>query len=159
MFLKQLKSDKTIFITGAGRSALVGKFFGMRLMHLGYKTFIVGETTTPAIRGDDVLIAISASGNTKSVVDAIQKANALSCKVIIITANSKGTIFGQTRYKLLLNSRKEKRKKKPIIIERDTPMGTAFELSSLLYLEGLISTLMSHKNISEKEMKLRHANI
>ena len=36
-----------IFITGAGRSGLVARFFAMRLMHCGYRVYMVGEIVTP----------------------------------------------------------------------------------------------------------------
>ena len=40
---------ENVFIMGLGRSGLVAKAFGMRLMHLGLKVYIVGDTITPAI--------------------------------------------------------------------------------------------------------------
>ncbi|HIJ15563.1 MAG TPA: SIS domain-containing protein, partial [Methanosphaera sp.] len=51
-----------VFIMGLGRSGLVAKAFGMRLMHLGLNVYIVGETITPAITDKDCLVAISGSG-------------------------------------------------------------------------------------------------
>ncbi|HNR45276.1 MAG TPA: SIS domain-containing protein, partial [Methanofastidiosum sp.] len=42
-----LKANK-IFIVGAGRSGLVGKAFAMRLMQIGFKVYVVGETITPS---------------------------------------------------------------------------------------------------------------
>jgi D-arabinose 5-phosphate isomerase GutQ len=42
-------SAKRIFISGAGRSKLVGNFLGMRLMHSGYDVSMVGEIVTPSI--------------------------------------------------------------------------------------------------------------
>ena len=36
------------FVTGAGRSGLVARSFGMRLMHAGLPAFVPGETITPA---------------------------------------------------------------------------------------------------------------
>ena len=39
-----------IFISGAGRSRLVGSFLGMRLMHCGYDVAMVGEIVTPSIQ-------------------------------------------------------------------------------------------------------------
>jgi D-arabinose 5-phosphate isomerase GutQ len=33
-----------IFVYGAGRSGLVSKAFAIRLVHLGFQTFIIGET-------------------------------------------------------------------------------------------------------------------
>jgi len=48
-------SASRIFIAGAGRSALVARFFAMRLMHGGYNVFVVGEIVTPSISKDDLL--------------------------------------------------------------------------------------------------------
>ncbi len=131
----------------------------MRLMHLGYKVFISGETNTPAITDKDMLIAISASGNTKSVIESVEKAQTLGSKTIGLTANPRGLLFNAVDYILQLDSRKKKRETSPIMIERDIPMGTSFELSTLIFLEELISTLMHQKRITEKEMKSKHANI
>ncbi|MEM0320045.1 MAG: SIS domain-containing protein, partial [Candidatus Nezhaarchaeales archaeon] len=65
---------KIILIVGAGRSGLIGRAFAMRLMHLGFRTYVVGETITPAIGPNDVLIAISGSGSTAIVVTAAEAA-------------------------------------------------------------------------------------
>ena len=42
------KANK-IYVAGAGRSLMMIRGFAMRLMHMGYKAFVVGETTTPAL--------------------------------------------------------------------------------------------------------------
>ncbi|HFS82686.1 MAG TPA: SIS domain-containing protein, partial [Epsilonproteobacteria bacterium] len=138
---------------------LVGKFFGMRLMHMGYEVYITGETNTPAIRPGELLIAISASGNTKSVTDAVDKARSIGSDVIAITANPRGKLFNETSQALLLDSRRANRETNPHHKHRHIPMGTAFELSSLLFLEELITTLMLHHGIDETQMKARHANL
>jgi 6-phospho-3-hexuloisomerase len=39
-----------ILVMGAGRSGLVGRAFAMRLLHLGYNAYVLGETIVPAIR-------------------------------------------------------------------------------------------------------------
>lgn len=57
-----------ILIVGAGRSALVGKAFAMRLMHLDFDVYVMGETITPPVRKDDVVIAVSGSGRTQVVI-------------------------------------------------------------------------------------------
>ncbi|HMB45107.1 MAG TPA: SIS domain-containing protein, partial [Candidatus Methanoperedens sp.] len=56
--------SKIIFLMGAGRSGLAAKAFAMRLMHLGFDVYVVGETTTPAVQPDDLVIAVSGSGET-----------------------------------------------------------------------------------------------
>ena len=54
---------------GAGRSGLAAKAFAMRLMHLGFNVYLVGETTTPAVQPDDLVIAVSGSGETPSIAN------------------------------------------------------------------------------------------
>ncbi|MEG2709307.1 MAG: 6-phospho-3-hexuloisomerase, partial [Vagococcus sp.] len=41
---------KRIFITGAGRSGFQAKGFAMRLMHIGYTDFVLGETIKQTIK-------------------------------------------------------------------------------------------------------------
>ena len=45
-----------IFCDGLGRSGLSCKAFAMRLMHLGCRSYFVGETTTTAIQKGDLLL-------------------------------------------------------------------------------------------------------
>jgi len=68
MLQKTIDSNQ-IFVMGAGRSRLVGKAFAMRLMQLGLSVYVVGEITTPAVLPQDVVIAISGSGETHTVAD------------------------------------------------------------------------------------------
>ena len=65
--ISEILNANKIFIVGAGRSGLVGKAFAMRLMQIGFKVYVVGETITPSMEEGDLLIAISNSGETKSV--------------------------------------------------------------------------------------------
>ena len=84
--LKFITKDKRIFITGAGRSGFQGKGFAMRLMHIGYQVFVMGETITPAIQKDDVWVAISGSGTTKGIVADSEIAKQKGLKVIAVTS-------------------------------------------------------------------------
>ena len=63
-----------IFIAGAGRSALVARFFAMRLMHGGYNVFVVGEIVTPSLSKGDLLIVISGSGETETMIAFAKRA-------------------------------------------------------------------------------------
>ena len=63
---------RRIFVRGAGRSGFQAKGFAMRLMHLGYEVYVLGETITPSVKEGDLFIAISGSGTTRGVLmDAI----------------------------------------------------------------------------------------
>lgn len=74
-----IQKDRRIFVAGEGRSGFSAKGFAMRLMHLGYTVYVVGETITPAIKEGDILIGVSGSGKSISVVDAAQKSEREKC--------------------------------------------------------------------------------
>src|SRR5699024_7639241 len=71
--VESLTKNKRIFVVGAGRSGFQAKGFAMRLMHIGYDSYVVGETITPSIQKDDIWIAISGSGETESIVSQTKK--------------------------------------------------------------------------------------
>jgi len=82
-----ITKDKRIFVLGAGRSGLMVKGFAMRLMHIGYTVYVIGETITPSIAPGDVLVAVSGSGTTGSVIEPAQKAANNGVAVIGVTSN------------------------------------------------------------------------
>lgn len=54
--LELISGAGRVFLAGAGRSALVSRFFAMRLIHSGYQVSVVGEVATPSIQKGDLLI-------------------------------------------------------------------------------------------------------
>ena len=144
---------KRIFITGAGRSKLVGNFLGMRLMHSGYETYVQGEVTTPSIRSGDLLIVISGSGETTQLVSFANKAKSEGAKVILICSKSKSTIGDIADQTVQIGNDNS------FAATKGMPMGTMFELSTLIFLEATISYLIHEKNIAEEDMRYRHANM
>ena len=73
---------------GAGRSGLVAKAFAMRLMHLGFQAFVVGETITPSLSKGDIMVIFSGSGRTKTVADIAETAKEIGAKICLITSNA-----------------------------------------------------------------------
>ncbi|ADV46909.1 6-phospho-3-hexuloisomerase [Nitratifractor salsuginis] len=153
-FLDRLQPGKRIFIAGAGRSGYVGKCFAMRLMHLGYEAFVVGETNTPSIRPDDLLLAISSSGTTDSVVNAAKKALSHGAETLALTADTSSPLAQKSDFVIYIPSNDPKEDGSSPL-----PLGSKFELSALLFLEAAVSELMKHYGITEEEMKSRHSNL
>ncbi|WP_414469382.1 6-phospho-3-hexuloisomerase [Methanobacterium sp. ACI-7] len=154
-----------VFIVGTGRSELVGKMFAMRLMHLGFTVHVVGDVTTPAIKEKDCLIAISGSGETKTVTLAAETAKEVNAKVIGITGNPESRL----RESLDVTVNIESKTKRPWKYYTSnvlkghyddlTPMGTLFEDSTHLFLDGLIAEFMARLGKKEIDLKRRHAII
>lgn len=142
-----------IFIAGAGRSKLVGNFLAMRLMHAGYDVSVIGEIVTPAIRDSDLLVTISGSGETEQLVAFTKKARAIGATIVLISTKHECTIGSMADAVFQIGEPESYGRVKGM------PMGTVFELSTLCFLEGLISHIIWEKGVPEEEMRTRHANL
>lgn len=90
--LDRIRKDRRIFVAGEGRSGFSAKGFAMRLMHIGYTVYVVGETITPALQEGDLLFAVSGSGKSVSVVEAAQKAKDKKGEVIAVTGKGESLL-------------------------------------------------------------------
>ena len=153
-----------IFVTGAGRSGLAAKAFAMRLMHLGLSSFVVGETISPAINADDCIIAISGSGETNTIVSAAKIAKNRGSKVLAVTSYPESTLGQLADGYLFVKGRTKKEVDDENYMKRQihgndtslTPLGTAFELTTLGFLDAVVSELMEKMEQTESDLKARH---
>lgn len=144
---------RRIFISGAGRSKLVGNFLGMRLMHSGYDVSMVGEIVTPSIKNGDLLIIISGSGETEQLIAFTNKAKDVGAKIVLICSKAESSIGDLSDGVFQIGKQELYEKVKGM------PMGTVFELSTLCFLEAVVAHLIWEKGIAEEKMRERHANM
>lgn len=157
-------NSKNIFVTGAGRSGLAAKAFAMRLMHLGLSAYVVGETISPAIYEDDCIVAISGSGETNTIVSAVKIAKNRGSKVLALTSYPDSTLGQLADTFVLVKGRTKKEVDDENYIKRQihgnytslTPLGTAFELTTLVFLDAIVSELMEKMHQTESDLKARH---
>ena len=142
-----------IFITGAGRSGLVSRFFAMRLVHSGYKVSMVGEIVTPSIQAGDLFVVISGSGGTETLLPLVKKAKSMGAKVAVLSMKDKSPMAELADLVIQVGNDDSYNK------VYEMPMGTTFELSTLVYLEGIIAKIMHAKNLTEEGMRAIHANL
>jgi 6-phospho-3-hexuloisomerase len=164
--VESLTNAKRIFIGGAGRSGLVAKAFGMRLMHLGFTVYVIGEVITPAINKEDLLIIVSGSGQTISVVVAARIAKEKGVKIVSITSNPNSDIGKLSDVIVQIKGRRPEDAKRDYEArqlignhEPLTPLGTLFELSAMVFLDSIIDELMLRYQKSEEELKKLHADL
>lgn len=158
-----IMTAQRIFLMGAGRSGLAAKAFAMRLMHMGFNVYVVGETTTPAVQPEDLVIAVSGSGETPSVASLGSIAKKIGSKLAVITSNKDSTlgnisdivvtIPGRTKEDISYEDYHERRM---VGYPQLAPLGTIFEISALVFLDAVISELMVRTGASEAELKKRH---
>ncbi len=160
------KRSARVLVMGAGRSGLVGKSFAMRLLHLGFQVYVLGETIVPKIREGDLVIAISGSGRTRLIVAAAEAARIVGAKVIALTtypnsplgklADLVVKIPGRTKI-----AREEDYFARQILglHEPLAPLGTLFEDTAMLFLDGITVELMHKLGKTEEDLRSQHANI
>lgn len=163
--LDMIVNAKGIFVMGTGRSGLVARAFATRLMHLGLRVHVVGESTTPALHSDDVVIAISGSGETLSIVDLGMVIKEIGTPLIVITSRPDSTlgkmadktvrIFGRAKdgggdylVRHLLGDYAK--------LSELAPLGTTFEITTLVFLDAAIAELMVRTGKDSKALEEMH---
>ena len=157
---------KKVLVVGAGRSGLVGKAFAMRLMHLGFPVFVLGETINPNVGEGDMVIVISGSGKTTVPLAAAQMAKSLNAKVVAITSQEESPLAQTADLVVDIPGREDVASEDEYHIrqlkgqhESLTPMGTMFEGTTMIFLDSIIAELMNRLGLSVDSMMLRHATI
>jgi len=167
-FLDQLLHARRIYVMGAGRSGLVAKAFAMRLMHLGLQAYVVGETITPALNRDDVMVIFSGSGKTKTIADIAETAHAIGAHICLITSNADSRIAKLATSIVIIQSFRDDVEDDAAEFEirqmlgdhkSFAPLGTLFETASMVFADATISRLMEITKTDESALKHRHANI
>jgi len=160
--IADILNANNIFLMGAGRSGLVARAFAMRLMHLGFSAYVVGESTTPAVRNEDVVIAISGSGETRSIADLGKIAKEIGAGLITVTSDKDSTLGRLSDTVMVIPGRTKS--DGGGYLERHmrgeytqlTPLGTSFEVTTLVFLDAVIAELISITGASEADLKSRH---
>jgi len=151
------KKTVHVFLAGEGRSGLVAKAFGMRLVHLGITAHNIDESTTPAKRRGDLLLLFSGSGTTKSCIHQAESAKAVGARVGAITSFPDSELGKLADFTVKIEGRQENEVRRegqdPV-----HPMGTRFELTLRVVTDALVECLMVKLDVSEKMMKLHHHN-
>ncbi len=150
-FIDAIDGSKRIFCSGIGRSGLVARAFAMRLMHLGYEAYVIGETITPRIEVGDLLIAVSGSGETPIIVALAKKAKEIGARVVAVTSKADSSIAKIADLTIVLKSKFGKE------ISKFAPLGTLFEITALIFLDGIVAEIMEKKNICEDNLARRHS--
>jgi len=157
------QQEHKILILGSGRSGFVGRAFALRLMHLGFNVYVGGETITPALTPEDLVIAISGSGTTTTVVAQVEVAKGVGAKVVTVTSHTDSPLGHLADEIVVVRGRTKiddfDYEGRQIKGEYDNaPLGTMFELSCLVFLDSVIADLMQRVGATEFDLRKRHAN-
>jgi 6-phospho-3-hexuloisomerase len=169
MILRRIEvrnNGKKVMVVGAGRSGLVGKAFAMRLMHLGFNVYVLGETITPNVGEGDLVLVISGSGSTTLPVTVAEMAKKLGSFVVSVTSRPNSVLAKTSDHVVHLPGRQimdaeEEYHSRQLIGQHESlaPMGTMFEDTCMVFLDSVIVELMNRLGATEEVMRRRHATI
>lgn len=146
---------KRVFVAGAGRSLLMLKAFAMRLMHAGFTVHVVGETVTPAISKEDILLVGSGSGETSTLRVIVDKGKKIRAKVAVLTTKEASSISKMADYIVVIPASVNH-------LEAGRswqPGGNSFEQSMLIFLDALVIELADCKGADISKGLNLHANL
>jgi len=167
-FITELLKAKRIYVIGAGRSGLVAKAFAMRLMHLGFHAYVVGETITPALNKGDLMVIFSGSGRTKTVADLAETAKGIGGRICLISSNADSRIGKISDCIVIIEQHRDSVEDDAVEFEirqmmgehkSFAPLGTLFETVSMIFADAVVSRLMEITKTDESALKNRHTNI
>ena len=144
-----LPRARRTFVAGAGRSGLVARSFGMRLMHAGLPVFIPGETVTPAAGQEDLLVAISCTGQTGYTYYVATRARQVGADVVVLTAEP-GSSLAEEADKVVVI---------PVGARDIVRRAAIFEHTASLCLDAVFNVLSDRLKLDLDEYRQRHANL
>lgn len=153
---EKIAGAERIFVTGEGRSGLVIRMVAMRLMHLGYLVYVLGETTTPSLKKGDLLIAFSGSGSTGNVAMMVAKTKKIGGHIVGVTTQA-GSPLGKMA-DVLIEIEAAPKQDHSYQYSKQHP-GSLFEQASLLLFDAIFHVLSQSLNKSAEMLWEMHTNL
>jgi 6-phospho-3-hexuloisomerase len=156
--LGEVEAAPRIFGCASGRSGFILRGFLMRLMHLGYTVYFVGETTTPRIRPGDLLVVLSGSGETAWAREMQRRARSVGARTLALTAHADSTIGREAQVVIAIpGTTKLTRTRETASMQCP---GSLFEQAIFLFLEAVVLILYQRRSGPDQgDVLERHADL
>jgi 6-phospho-3-hexuloisomerase len=142
---------RRLFFSGQGRSGLVARAVAMRWMHLGVTAYVVGETVTPAIGGDDLLVCLSASGRRAAPLAHAGTARAVGARIAVLTATPGNPLAAAADLVTVIPAGTG--------VASVQHAGSLFEQTCLILGDVLCGIFQQLHAIADRDLDRRHANL
>lgn len=146
-------SKSRVIVTGMGKSGLVGRKIAATLSSCGTPALFIhpaeaGHGDLGMIVKEDILIAVSYSGETKEILDLLDFFKRAGIKLISITGNKKSKLAQYSD--IVLEARVEKE------AEPNGLVPTASSTAALAMGDAIAIALMKKKGFGEKDFAVVH---
>lgn len=143
-----------VYATGEGRSGFQARGFAMRMMHIGYTSYMMGETICPSMHEGDVLVAISGSGTTRRTVEDAEAAHKLGVKVIAVTSKPQSPLAATADAVIVVPGRVKGEAGGSIQL-----LSSLFDQSVHIALDALCLMISRRDEVSDADANANHANV
>ena len=156
--IQEVEAAPRIFGCAAGRSGFILRGFLMRLMHLGFTVYFVGETTTPRVRPGDLLVVMSGSGETAQPREMQRRTNAVGARTLALTTHAESTIGREAQVTIIIPGTTK------LTLNQEAHSvqcpGSLFEQATFLFLEAVVLILYQRRlGRNQGEVLDRHADL
>jgi len=151
-----IAASPRVFVVGDGRSGLVARTFAMRLMHLGQVAYVVGETCTPPVHADDLVIAVSGSGTSDTPLHVARSAKTHGALVLMMTTNPQSPLGALADHVVHIPAATKHRRAGEVASVQ--PLSSLFDQSLLVVCDSIALQLARQRNIDNDRARAGHAN-
>ena len=154
-FIHAITNSKKIVVYGAGRMGLMSTAFAMRLTHLGFQGYVLGNVNTPSVHSEDLLILSSSSGETETVYRVAKLGKEACVKIALITSRPNSRIGKLADIIVTLDVPNKLDTTRSSI----QPMTTLSEQSLMIFFDILVLLLMKVTHQTSDDLWKRHSNL
>ncbi len=148
---------KRIALYGVGREGLQIKGLAMRLFHLGLKSAVVGDMTTPPVEKGDLLIVSAGPGDFSTVSALIGVAKAAEARVLVVTAQPSG--MAAAKADVVLHVPAQTMASDQGETTSVLPMGSLYEGALYVAFELLVLAVRDKLGVRPAAMRANHTNL
>ncbi len=157
LMIDQIQNANKIVVCGAGRVGMAIRGFGMRLGHMGYSAYTLGDSTVPGIAREDLLIVASGSGETQTIVDLVEIAKRNGCAIVAVTGNPESRIGKLATVTVKIEA--PSKTKEVMGFKSIQPMTTLNEQCLGLFFDAVTLKIMDKTGETHDSMWARHSNL
>jgi 6-phospho-3-hexuloisomerase len=153
---QELLSAKRIVCYGMGREGLMMEAIAMRLMHAGFKSYVVGEMVTPPVGPGDVFFASAGPGHFPIIETLLKVAREAGGRTVTVTAQPARAAQMPVDVVIYLPAQTMVDVKAGLSI---LTMGTHYEAALLVFGDLLVLRLLELTNQKREDMYTRYTNM
>jgi 6-phospho 3-hexuloisomerase len=154
---------KKIYVLGIGHSGMFGRILAMKLNHVGLRAYTVFDEINPPFEKDDLFIAISQSGETKTIVALAEKAIKLGGRVLGVTSEAESTLAKISETVLLIQKNADDVSFDVLSLMGDKDnqnfLGALFGFNIYILFYTIILMIARKLNETPESIDRRHANL